>query len=240
MKRLLVILLIFSMFLTACAVQEQSGEIAEELTEDLTDDVAEGLEDVEEAEEELEVEQVEEVTEEELPEEVEEVPAEEAEDDEKLLKVAEGDTVTAFGKTIVIEDIDNYGSLVALRADGSRVKLMQTQVPEYQDGYEYEIVKSTFNEDTMVTLSIRPRPLATNEYYLQKDEEVTVNGISLQQGEVNAPKDGLASAYISLLGIEDNLWVRHGESKTRGNLTLTLVQPFYLYRDAAIWKVVPA
>ncbi|MBU2590102.1 MAG: hypothetical protein KKA65_05415 [Nanoarchaeota archaeon] len=233
MKKLLIILLILSIFLTACTVQESSEVVSEEIVEELTDN----LEIIEEEQEALEVaEEVEEVTEEELPEEVVEAPKE----DIKYLKVAEGDTVTAYDKTIFIETIDNYGSLVAFRANGLRTKLMSTRMPEVLDGYVYEIVESTFNKDSMVTLSMKPLVLGANEYYLKKPEKVTVNNVVVELGDVKSPTHGLASTYIAIPGVIDNLWIREGESKTEGGLKITLVKAFYLFNDAAILKIVPA
>lgn len=227
-----------SMFLTACTIQEQSEVVAEEIAQEMTDQIEEQIEEVEVIEEDLEIEEVEEVVEEEIPEEV--VFEEPAEETIKYLKVAEGDTITAFGKTIVIETIDNYGSLVAFRADGLRTKLMQTRLPEVLEGYEYEIVESTFNQDAMVTLSMQKLVLGDNEYYLKKTEKVNVNNLEVELGDVKSPTDGLASTYVTIHGVIDNLWIREGQTQTKGGLKITLVRAYYLFKDAAILRVVSA
>ncbi len=239
MKKIMVFLIIISIFLTACTMQEPAETVPEETIEEPQELVEEVEEEVEEEIEE-EVEEAEEVEEEveeaEMPSLKEQLGVDES---AELLRVGEGDTVTAFGKEIYIEQIDNYGSLVAFEVDGTRSKLMRTGLTEIVEDYVFEIAQTTFNEDSMVTLSMKPLELAENEYFLKRGESVTVDGKKITLGDVKSPTHGKPSAYVSVEDVVVDLWIREGETEPANGFDITLNEAFYLHRDAARIKVVP-
>lgn len=232
MKRIIALLLVLSLLLTACAQQKavETAPVEVPAVEPVVETPA--------------VEPVVETPAVEAPAEqpVAETPAApaetpKAETNEQFFDVKKGDTITYKTTTFVIEDLTNSGNYMTLYFDPVRFHLYELNKPEILNGIEYTIVENNFNRQNSVKLRVKPLVLGKDEYLLEKGDAVTVKGTTLILGNTQLDERKYESAYFSIGW--DEYWVGLGSTVKAGNLTITLKSAYYRQKQYAILKIVP-
>ena len=241
MRWTIIALAVLALLLVGCAGPQGIEVVDEQDTTESVDETIEEVEDESPAAEEIAEETAEETAEEEEAE--EEVPEEEeveAETSEKEFKVKEGDILEYDGKSIEVQDINKYGSEVYLKEGPNLIKLSGTQSPEIANGIEYKITRNTFNENQLVTVTIKPLELGTDEYLLSYGEKVTVNNTVIQLGEVKSDSYYTAAAFVSIpsKATKESRVVLGGTIDLHG-FDVTLERAFYKTDRYAVLKIVP-
>lgn len=158
--------------------------------------------------------------------------------DERSFRVKEGDTISYRGKTILVSDVDNYGSLVYLEEGVEKLKLVNTKNPEIWNNYEYVISESTFNKDRSVTITIKPLVLGKDEYLFYKLDKKAIAGKTVEIGRVYSDASGVPMATVSVNEGDVSEGIRLNQPAEIEGLEFTLLRAFKTSNEYAIIKIV--
>lgn len=231
MKRIIALLLVLSLLLTACAQQKAVETAPVEVPAE--EPVVETPAVETPAAPAEEPEAVEEAAE--TPATPAETPK--AETDEQFFDVKKGDSITYKTTTFVVEDLTNQGNYMTLYFDPIRFHLYALNKPEILSGIEYTIVENNFNRQNSVKLRVRSLVLGKDEYLLEKGNAATVGGKQFILGDVMLDTRATESVYFTM--DLHQYWVSLGNTIDADGFSITLKSAFYKQRQYAILKIVP-